>query len=44
MVQMAKPAVSEGESELATIRRILEELSASGTEDNALMELSETFS
>jgi hypothetical protein len=44
MVQMAKPAVSEGEPEPATIQRIPEELSASGTKNNALLELSESFS
>jgi hypothetical protein len=44
MVPVAQPAVNEGESEPATIRRILEKRSASGTEDTALMELSEPFS
>jgi hypothetical protein len=44
MVQMAEPEVGEGEPKRTTIQRIPAELPVSGTEDNALMEPSETFS
>jgi hypothetical protein len=44
MVQVVKPEVGEGELGLASVQRIPAELPAAGSEDTALLELSETFS
>jgi hypothetical protein len=44
MVQVAQPAVNEGESGLATIQRVPAKLPVTKTENNALLELSEPFS
>jgi hypothetical protein len=41
MVQVAEPAINKAEPKLTRIRRIHEELSATKTENNALLELSE---
>jgi hypothetical protein len=44
MVQVAKPEVGEDDPGLARVWRVPEELPVAGTENNALLELSESFS